>query len=215
MSTPGPGVRRAASRVAPALLVAALALPGLTSCQGDGGSDSSAPIAGTPTPLEKLDTTGLVVGRTSFCSSVASDAVEAALDSADYQGDEYGNGDAAQITDEVKDVAHEYGCTWRTDDGHVARAWVFAPPVTPERAKRLRAGALRQGCSATRDGADFGSISVATTCGGKDSTVQGYFGLFGDAWLSCTLGVTGKQQPEDLPERTSDWCAAVLKAASA
>jgi hypothetical protein len=215
MSTSGSGIRRAAARLAPALLVAALALPGLTSCEGDGGSDSSAPVTGAPTPLDKLDTRSLVVDRSSFCSSVAPDAVEAALDSADYQGDEYGNGDAAQITDEVKDVAHEYGCTWRTEDGRVARAWVFAPPVTPERAKRLRAGALRQGCSATKDGAAYGSISVATTCAGKDAAVQGYFGLFGDAWLSCTLGVTGKQEPDDLPDRTSDWCAAVLQAASA
>jgi hypothetical protein len=173
MPTPRPGVRRARS-AASAALVASLALLGLGACTGSGSDDGS---SGTPTvkptPLDAVDTSGLVVDRASFCSSVAPDAVADALGSVDYQGDEYGNGEAAQVTDEVKDVAHEYGCTWRADDGSVARAWVFTPPVTPDRAKRLRAGALREGCSATKDAADFGSISVATSCRSKDSTVQG------------------------------------------
>lgn len=202
--------------VVPAALVVTLALLGLGACTGSGSEEGSSktPVV-KPVPLEEIDTGSLVVERSSFCSSVAPDAVADAVGSTDYEGDEYGNGEAARVTDEVKDVAHEYGCTWRAGDGTVARAWVFTPPVTPDRAKRLRGGALREGCSATRGAADFGSISVATTCDSKDSVVQGYFGLFGDAWLSCTLAVPGKRAPEGLTGRADAWCAAVLQAASA
>jgi hypothetical protein len=114
----------------------------------------------------------------------------------------------------VKDVAHEFGCAWTAADGAVARAWVFAPPVTRARAHALRDAELRPRCTVAK-GTQFGTPSVATRCRTAEGSEQGYFGLFGDAWLSCTLTLPGADASTDQPERTSHWCAAVLLAASA
>lgn len=69
-----------------------------------------------------------------------------------------------------------------------------------------------RGCSSTRD-VGFGSPSVSTRCTGDGTTEESYRGLFGDAWLTCTLSTPG--DPVDLPERTSAWCVSVLEAARA
>ena len=67
---------------------------------------------------------------------------------------------------DVRDVAHEYGCTFEAADGTIARAWLFAPPVTPARARHLvKAAARRPGLprrSPRTPG--FGQQSVAVVC---------------------------------------------------
>ncbi|NYD42759.1 hypothetical protein [Nocardioides panaciterrulae] len=207
-------------RLLPAVALAALAFVGVTSC--DHGDDAGAPAPrATPTevgtPLASLATDRLVVARAPFCDAVAPTAVEAALDSHVYDDASYGNGDRARLARGVTDVAHEYGCSWRTSDGVVAKAWVFAPPVTRAQGRRLAHAQLRPGCSAIKAGAGFGAPSVATSCGPRATgkgTELGYFGLFGDAWLGCTLGTTAATEPPDLVERADRWCAAVAQAAS-
>ena len=202
-----------ARRLTAATLVAALSLVGISSCQG--GHDKPTP-SGTPTevstPLESMSTEGLVVQRDAFCSGIGPHALQDALGGSDYHGKSYNNGDPARLTAGTKDVAHEFDCTWSTGDGTVARAWVFAPPVRRIQAKQLAKASLRPGCSAAH-GAAYGAPSVATRCGTRKGIEEGYFGLFGDAWLSCTLSAR-KPEPADLAERTSRWCAAVVKAAS-
>ena len=63
-------------------------------------------------------------------------------------------------------------------------------------------------------GPDFGSPAVTTRCRTPKGGIEvGDFGLFGDAWLSCTLGSRAEEDRADLAERTSRWCAAVVTAA--
>ena len=67
------------------------------------------------TPLADVDTTSLVVRRAPFCDLVDRAAVARALGVEDEEVPDvaaYGNGERTQLTDKVKDVAHEYGCTW-------------------------------------------------------------------------------------------------------
>lgn len=202
-----PAVRRlrlALALVLPLLLLAA--------CTGDGDSAPKSAPSSPATPLESLSTRDMAVSRVSFCPLVAPDAVTAALGAEPAATTSYDNGDPAWVTREVKDVAHEYGCTWRAKGGVTARAWVFAPPITRARAHDLVSAATGNGC-VRASGPAFGAPSVSTRCRTSDGVVQGYFGLFGDAWLSCTLGAKGKKSPADLPERTSRWCAAVVAAA--
>jgi hypothetical protein len=204
-----PAVRRL--RLAVALVLPLLML---AACTGDESAPKTTRTA-PATPLKSLDTHDMVVARASFCPMVAPDAVSAALGAGSAKSTSYGNGDAAWLTREVKDVAHEYGCTWRAKGGNSARAWVFAPPITRARARDLAGSAVRRGCTKVA-GPDFGAPSVTTRCRTPHGGVEvGYFGLFGDAWLSCTLGSRAKDQRAGLAERTSRWCAAVLAAAGA
>ncbi len=204
--TASPGAA-AAPYVVPMRVVAALVLAllgvGLTGCDGDSDAPQETPTA-SATPLADFDTTGLGAARADFCTQVAPAAVEDALGGTPASSDSYGNGDRVQVGDGPADVVHEFGCTWTADDGTVARAWVFAPPVTAERALALRvAAAHADGCAPVRGAPDYGSPSIAVRCG--DETA--FHGLFGDAWLSCSLDATDV-------ERVGRWCVAVAQAAT-
>lgn len=199
-------------RIAAASVVALVSLVVVNACQEDGPTTSGATPEEPSTPLESFSTEGIVVRRDAFCAGIGPDAVSEALGTTHYRGRSYNNGDPARLAGRVRDVAHEFDCTWRAKDGTVARAWVFAPPVTRPQSRELKKAALRPGCAAA-DGPDYGRPSVATLCGTPRTVEQGYFGLFGDAWLSCTLSAR-KPEPQDLTERTSRWCVAVVKAAS-
>jgi len=211
-------------RLVAAAAVAVLALVGVSSCEGDGdpqagsgteegsGAGSSATPTDPGAPLASFDTSGLVVARAPFCDRVSPTAVETAVAGRDYDSSSYDNGERARLTDDVRDVAHEYGCRWSAGD-LTARAWVFAPPIGKDRARAMVRAAPGQGCSATR-GVGYGAPSFSTRCrSGKDVT-EGYFGLFGDAWLSCTLTAEGRPEPPDLTERADHWCVAVAQAAA-
>jgi hypothetical protein len=98
----------------------------------------------------------------------------------------------------------------------VARAWVFAPPVTPDEARALAAAAARErGCRALPDAPAFGSPTAAIACtGGGDQRVS-FRGLFGDAWLACSLSAPTSERDQDaLADRAGRWCVAVARAAS-
>jgi hypothetical protein len=118
----------------------------------------------------------------------------------------------------VRDVVHEDGCRFEAEDGTAAETWVFAPPVTAAQAAVLaRRASTAEGCRALPDAPAFGRSSVATVCDTADgATVTSFRGLFGDAWLTCSLTVpaTAPEQ-EALAERTGRWCAAVAQTGAA
>lgn len=189
-------------------LLAAAVILVTAACSTDG--PESEPTA-TSTPLSALDTAAIAVVRGELCSRVAADAVDTALGGPAETTEDYGNGDTADLAPGVTDVAHEYGCTWAAADGTTARAWVFAPPVSAGQANRLRDAAVREkGCATVGDAARFGTRTVAVRCAGGTTTLAG---LFGDAWLSCSLRLP--DPPPDATARTETWCADVLRAAAA
>jgi hypothetical protein len=203
-------------RLAAATVVAAVCLLGIGSCQGDEEPAPSAAPSPSSTPLAELDTAALVVRRDSFCPDVDPDAVEEALGGDPDASTSYDNGEPARLTRTVEDVAHEFDCTWQRAGGTVARAWVFAPPVTAARARGLvREAQTVPGCTPVPDTSAFGSPSVAVGCRAGRTLTAAYHGLFGDAWLSCSLAVpVGDAARADLVDRAGRWCLAVATAAS-
>lgn len=202
-------------RFAAAAVVAAVCLLG-SSCQGDDEPAPSAAPSPSSTPLAELDTATLVVRRDSFCPDVEPDAVEEALGGEPDTSTSYDNGEPARLTRTVEDVAHEFDCTWQRAGGTVARAWVFAPPVTAGRARALvREAQSVPGCTPVPDASAFGSPSAAVGCRSGRTLTAAYHGLFGDAWLSCSLAApVGDAARADLVDRASHWCVAVATAAS-
>jgi hypothetical protein len=203
-------------RLAAATVVAAVCLLGIGSCQGDEEPAPSAAPSPSSTPLAELDTAALVVRRDSFCPDVDPDALEEALGGDPDASTSYDNGEPARLTRTVEDVAHEFDCTWQRAGGTVARAWVFAPPVTAGRARALvREAQTVPGCTPVPDASAFGSPSVAVGCRAGRTLTAAYHGLFGDAWLSCSLAVpVGGAARADLVDRAGRWCVAVATAAS-
>lgn len=191
-------VRRSAAAVA--CVVLALVLLGCTSEPEDPPAEPEA----SSTPLQDFATDDVAIARGEFCARVAPDAVAAALGAEPADADTWANGDRTRLSDGVRDVAHEYGCSWTAADGSVARAWVFAPPVTTSAAAALgRQSRRADGCRPVPDAPAYGDPSVAVRCGDEIA----FHGLFGDAWLSCSL------QTSEL-DRAGRWCVAVAQAAS-
>jgi hypothetical protein len=203
-------------RLAAATVAAAVCLLGIGSRQGDDEPAPSAAPSPSSTPLAELDTAALVVRRDSFCPDVDPDAVEEALGGDPDASTSYDNGEPARLTRTVEDVAHEFDCTWQRAGGTVARAWVFAPPVTAGRARALvREAQTVPGCTSVPDASAFGSPSVAVGCRAGRTLTAAYHGLFGDAWLSCSRAVPGGGVARaDLVDRAGRWCVAVATAAS-
>jgi hypothetical protein len=209
-------VRRLA--VLAALLTLVVTLAG---CTGDTSSTPSAApttqAADRGTALSDLDTSALVVRRAPFCDLVDPDAVARALGEEPTDVSAHRSGQRTRIDDgtgtAVTDVVHEFGCTWSAG-GSRAEAWVFVPPVTRDRARTLVDLARKTtGCRVLPGAAAYGDPSLATTCR-LDAGIQvGYRGLFGDAWLACTLTTPGGQQ-EELTDQAGRWCAAVAAGAA-
>src|ERR1700759_4243504 len=143
--------RGVACVVAAALLV--------TGCAHD---TTSAPKA-SPTPLANLNTTAMQIPRIEFCKLVPDDAVHSALGAQPDSSSSYSNGDAVDLPDVGRELVHEIGCSWSTDDGAAARAWVFARPVDEAFARTAIASSREtRGCQVTRDPA-YGDPSVTQT----------------------------------------------------
>lgn len=200
-------------------LAAALVLPVIlatSACTGDSGDPDQPAARPTPspmsTPLEELDTGTVTVARDEFCSRVAPATLKVVLGREPRASDTWRNGQRATLAPGVTDVAHEFGCSW-TAGRTTARAWVFAPPVTTGEAAGLRrTTAGEDGCHPVAGAPRFGSRSVAVRCSGRDGVTTSFHGLFGDAWLSCSL-----QAPSGagLLDRTGRWCVTVVEAATA
>lgn len=141
------------------------------------------PNVATPTPLASYDGAGAAVQRISFCTRIPTSAVAAAVVKVGSTR-HYANGEQAPDTG---DIAHEYGCIFDGETGLTAKAWVFAPPVTPDDAKQLVAeGGKARGCQLV-DAHKFGSPALGTLCRTPTTNTVTYSGLFGDAWLSCSI----------------------------
>lgn len=206
-------------RAVPALLAAVVATAALV---GGGlavkGADQApvrppSPPTVESVPLSSLDTTGLLVPRAEFCGRVDEARVSAALGAEAQSATAYGNGERIRLGQD-QDIAHEFGCAWTTA-GAEARAWVFAPPVTDRQAEALvdsaRAG---PGCTPIASAAAFGSPDLALACAGQARQQASYRGLFGDAWLACTLSAASTESREELLDRADRWCAEVVRAAA-
>jgi len=173
------------------------------------------PAAYRGIPLAEFDSTKAVVQRAPFCDLVPEAAVREAL------GEEatvtaYDNGEQSDAVP-GGDVAHEYGCRYSpaaADGVGQARGWVFAPPVTVEAAQRIADTAATGGCTPLPDVPAYGEPSVAVTCPGEGVQTVSFRGLFGDAWLSCSLTRPTTVPVDELVDRAGRWCVAVAQAAS-
>ena len=164
----------------------------------------------TTTPLAGYDTTTAVVARAPFCDAIDDRQVDAVL-GAVPAAVTWENGDTIDVGN-GPDVVHEFGCSYAVQDVGEARAWVFAPPVTAERAQRLAAGAAKGAGCVAGDGPPFGSPTVALTCTAKDGTRRAsYRGLFGDAWLVCEVALPAGAT-DDVVDAAGRWCVGVLQA---
>ncbi len=190
-----------------------LALGTLAACTDPGRPDAQTPSAPTPapTPLSAFDTSAVIIARADFCGLLPESAVERALGGPATTIDDYGNGERATLAPGVRDISHEYGCTFRADDETFARAWVFAPPVTNRAARRVIRGLKRQPGCTVPEAAAFGQPSIATLCTTSSSIEAAYHGLFVDAWLNCSVRQPGADT-DGLLERAGQWCVEVATA---
>ena len=205
-----------------ALLLSALLtlLPVAIGVAVSGGGKAAPPPPRKPaayqgTALQDFDTAKAVVKRAPFCELIPADAVKAALGATGTIAG-YDNGEQ---TDSVPggDVSHEYGCKAATtpDVPAEARAWVFAPPVTAAWAQQLvTAAAKTKGCTALPAAPAYGTPSTGLVCALGDQRSVTYRGLFGDAWLACSLTLPVAVDQAQLVDRAGKWCVAVAQAAS-
>ncbi|MDP3892383.1 hypothetical protein [Nocardioides sp.] len=214
----GPSLGVLPSLAAAVVLTAGAVAGGVALTGREESAAPEAPAANLP-PLASYDTTGATAERAAFCDRLPDTAVAAALGAAPSDTAHYDNGEPADLTDGVSDVSHEFGCTFRSADGSEARAWIFAPPVTTPRAEQLAAAVGRSAreaadCSVVDDAATIGQVPVATLCRTPQRVAATYHGLVGDAWLSCSLSLTGPEthDADPLLERAGDWCVQVLEA---
>ncbi len=167
------------------------------------------------TALADFDSRHLGVAREPFCDWVSEDAVQLALDGPARHASSYTTGDKIRLADGVKDVADEHACTFVGQHGTTARAWLFSPPVTPRTARRLVAEADRgKGCGALPGAAAYGRPTTGLLCRGAEESTVSFRGLFGDAWLSCSVAQRGRPDTEELADRAGRWCVAVAQAAA-
>lgn len=195
-----------------------LVTSGCTSDDAEPKDETTTPSP-SPPALTEVDMAAVVVARAPFCDRISADQVTGALGDEPSDPVTWVSGDRVPVGEE-EDVVHEFGCSWAggEDSGDGVSAWVFAPPVTTDRADALRTAALEgRGCTELTDAASFGAPGVATRCERPDGTFVSFRGLFGDAWLDCraTAAPDSADTPAELADRAADWCAAVLDAAQA
>lgn len=183
---------------------------------GPAEREAAPPEVAPSLTLADLDTTTLAATRAGFCGSVAPEHVVEALGAEPADATSYDNGEQVPLVGDLTDVAHEFGCTWTAADGGRARGWVFAPPVTADRAARLvRVAPRGEGCRRLPGAASYGVPSVAVVCPVDGGREVSYRGLFGDAWLSCALSAPATTPREELLARADRWCATVAVAGTA
>ena len=188
---------------------------------GDDDADNESPAAReepqayASTPLADFDTSVVALSRAPFCDRLPDQAVAEALGSEAGATTTYGNGESAEIAPGLEDVAHEYGCRIEGRRGAEVRAWLFAPPVTRSRAADLVEEASGRGsCSRPAQAPSYGAPSLALICPVGDRRWASFRGLFGDAWLACSLSAPATLGEAELLDRAGRWCVAVAQAAS-
>lgn len=202
---------RPSARLLPLFAAGILLTAALAGCSNTGPTSEP---SWQPTPLPSFEAGTVRIQRDDFCAGVSPEAVESAVGMVESTG-HYGNGESAELADGVKDVSHEFNCTFVGADGRAARAWLFVPEVTPDRARDLvaKVSSKQTGCT-TLPGEGFGFPSTSTVCRTADATVATYHGLFTDAWLSCSLTVPDpKTGTPALRKAAGEWCVAAAQAA--
>ena len=190
------------------VLVVAAALFG-AGCSS--GEEAAAPKP-SPTPLASLNTTAMEIPRIEFCQLVPEAAVAEALGGKPDSDASYGNGDEVDLPGEGEEIVHELGCSWSTDEGAAARAWIFARPVDAGFARQAAASSRRtKGCTVAK-GPAYGDPSVTQTCRLTDGTQRvRHAGLFGQTWLSCEVADPDADVAA-IRERADAWCVEVVRA---
>jgi hypothetical protein len=164
-----------------------------------------------PTTLASYDVRGVRVARAPFCDRVSPTGIEHALDDVPADSEAWGNGDLVRLPDGTRDRVQEYGCAWTAADGTRASAWVLVPPVDRGTARDLAREEPAEGCRPF-DGDPFGGLSATWACPTEGGTEERYAGRLGDAWLTCSLDVSGLRDAET-DSRASEWCVTVVEAA--
>ena len=198
-------MRRRRARAA-TVATGALALV-LTGCSGGSTPRQPAePLTAEATPLDDYDTSGLTVVRGEFCDGVTDGAITAALGAEPTTEDSWLPG---RRLPESRDISNEFGCSWGSGSV-LAAAWVFAPPVTRQRAADFAKEAVGEKCERLQTAPNLGAPSVAQHCGtGAEATA--FHGLVGDAWVGCEISGPPVSGGDDT-ERVGEWCVAVLEA---
>lgn len=190
------------------VLVVAAAL-GATGCS----SHQSPAVVQTPAAVgyAQLVPARMQVVRVRFCDLVSRSAVSRALAGTPSTSGRWDNGAAIPGVTGA-DIGHELGCSWTGPGGAVARAWVFARPVTAAFAGSVVASAAHvPGCTVKANPV-FGKPALTQVCSTPARSVRvRQAGLFGDTWLSCEVQASG-QSVAVLTRRSDDWCAAVASA---
>ena len=154
----------------------------------------------------------MVIPRIDFCSLVPDASVASALalkpGSTKWKAKDYQNGDPAPLTADTEDVAAEHLCEWTGSKGDVARAWVFARPVTSAFAQvAVRSERRTKGCT-TPEAAPFGKPSVLQVCEREDGVRVRHAGLFADTWLACE--VKSEAPVAEVTKRADVWCSQLV-----
>ena len=179
-------------------------------CASDEPVKSAPPPA--PTPITGLNSASMQVPRIDFCASVPDEAVSDALGGKADSKAAYGNGDREKLDGAGEDVLHELGCSWSTDQGSTARAWVFARPVDAAFARSAVASSRGTAGCRVVSGPAFGTPTVTQVCRrpGGEQRVR-HAGLFGQTWLSCEVSAPSAQAT-GIRERADAWCVQVANA---
>lgn len=177
-----------------------------------GESEPPPPPPFTTTPLEEFDTSDLAVARGPFCDRLDPREIEAAVGGAPTATATWTNGDTIELGEDGPDVVHEFGCEYTGAEGTVARAWVFAAPIDPQKAGQLvQAATADPECQQAAGAPPLGAPSVALTCTGNDSVTASHRGLLDDSWVVCEI-----TRPSgalwDVADRVSRWCVGALRA---
>ena len=156
-----------------------------------------------------LDLSNLPLPRSPFCALVDDDRVPVALGSPVRNSDAYGVGDRVDLAGGEGDVSDEYACTWTGSGATEARAWVFAPAVSPRQARTLAADARDEaGCDDLAGRTTYGRPGLTRVCTDAGTVTASLRGLFGDAWLTCQVS-DDEASEDDVRSRAEQWCVHV------
>jgi hypothetical protein len=217
--SPVRAVRRGRKPVLLAAVLASSIAAGACTLSPEASQEPSPKVA--PSDAD-LDLSGVPVQRAGFCDLLDGDDVAQALEGPVRDTAHYGNGDEVEVRPGLVDVSHEFGCVFEGPAGKVARAWVFARPVTAPEARTLVRRARRGGDCAFPESVRFGAPTLTSVCKvagpppEEAPTVRARLeGLFGDSWVGCEIseplvrseGTSGRA---DVVQRADQWCTEVV-----